>query len=296
MAKTKKWTADDLLKRLRNRFDGSGYVVLIEIPRYTGGWKHQWIDAAVVSLWTSKGHYRAAFEIKIGRQDFLKELANPDKSAWVRDIFHEFWFVAPRGLIDKEELPEGVGLMVPRGETLQIVRAASRKEEIETDQLLVGCLLRAAVREMEHREREAERMALKNSRDYQRAMHWMKAIQKFCDERHVIGYPNSPEEALDCLRKATSDQKDESDKRCIVDIIRGFQHRMLRLLDEFVPLAYVGLLETDKDGQRMMSLYGSGKEEAFKRAEDDKRSFDWEQSVKWLEGRARALLKMRKTK
>ena len=74
-----------------------------EPPRY--------IDAFAINLWPSKNHRRIAYEIKVSRADFLKELKTPEKRAWAIEISHQFYFVAPAGIIKLEEIPAGCGLL-----------------------------------------------------------------------------------------------------------------------------------------------------------------------------------------
>ena len=52
-----------------------------------------------------------ALEIKVSREDFLAELAEPSKRDPAIAISNRFAFVAPVGLIKPEELPEGAGLI-----------------------------------------------------------------------------------------------------------------------------------------------------------------------------------------
>lgn len=74
-----------------------------EPPRY--------IDALAINLWPSKNHRRIAYEIKVSRADFLKELKFPEKRAWATEISHQFYFVAPAGIININEVPDGCGLL-----------------------------------------------------------------------------------------------------------------------------------------------------------------------------------------
>ncbi|VAW72231.1 hypothetical protein MNBD_GAMMA12-1661 [hydrothermal vent metagenome] len=72
---------------------------------------HRYIDAFAINLWPSKKHRKIAYEIKVSRADFLKELKSPEKRQWASEISHQFYFIAPQGIIRTEELPEGCGLL-----------------------------------------------------------------------------------------------------------------------------------------------------------------------------------------
>lgn len=52
-----------------------------------------------------------ALEIKVTHEDFLRELDQPRKRIPAMDIAHRFAFVAPAGVIPKDEVPEGCGLL-----------------------------------------------------------------------------------------------------------------------------------------------------------------------------------------
>jgi hypothetical protein len=64
------------------------------------------------------------YEVKVSRSDFLQD------RKWERylGVCHEFAFVCPRGLIQPEELPEGVGLLWSHGQRLMTKRKPVRRE------------------------------------------------------------------------------------------------------------------------------------------------------------------------
>lgn len=56
-----------------------------------------------------------AFEIKTSRQDFKNEIKNPSKRGAVEAFCTEFYFVCPVGLLDRDEIPAGCGLIYADG-------------------------------------------------------------------------------------------------------------------------------------------------------------------------------------
>lgn len=52
-----------------------------------------------------------AYEVKVTRADFLRELEDPTKRAAAMLLSNEFFFATPPGLISPDELPEDCGLM-----------------------------------------------------------------------------------------------------------------------------------------------------------------------------------------
>lgn len=82
-----------------------------ELPNGTGGRKTRTIDLFALNLWPSKGYQSLAFEVKVDRADFRRELDDPTKRAPWEALAHETWFVAPEGVIPVVEVPEGWGLL-----------------------------------------------------------------------------------------------------------------------------------------------------------------------------------------
>lgn len=76
-----------------------------------GPFGEHYIDMMVFNCWPSKGWLRIAFEIKTSRSDFLDELKRPEKR-WLAQMYsHQFYYVAPKGVVEMRELPGGCGLI-----------------------------------------------------------------------------------------------------------------------------------------------------------------------------------------
>lgn len=69
------------------------------------------------------------YEIKVDRGDFLRD----EKWEGYREFCTHFWFVCPHGVIAKEELPWGVGLVyvTKTGRSLRTVRKAARGADVD---------------------------------------------------------------------------------------------------------------------------------------------------------------------
>jgi hypothetical protein len=76
-----------------------------------GKGSEQRIDAFALALWPSKNWASHAYEIKVNRADFLKELRSPLKRRAALRYSNMFWFVTPEGLVKPEEIPVEAGLM-----------------------------------------------------------------------------------------------------------------------------------------------------------------------------------------
>jgi hypothetical protein len=58
-----------------------------------------------MNLYPSRGLEINGFEVTASRQDWIKELKSPEKSAPVQRFCDRRWIVAPAGIIQPGELP-----------------------------------------------------------------------------------------------------------------------------------------------------------------------------------------------
>lgn len=129
--------------------DAGEYAFLIHVRDAAGFDAKRTIDAIAVSLWPSRGLVIDAFEVKVSRSDWQRELAQPAKAEVACRIADRFWIAAPPGVVQAGELPETWGLVEVTGRGLRTVKAApllhggkTRGRPISRD--LLVCLLRAA--------------------------------------------------------------------------------------------------------------------------------------------------------
>ncbi len=144
-------------KLLREKYLPGEWALIFELGKAVGWDSNQGrIDAAAFNCWPSKGHHRLAFEVKRTRGDFLRELKTPKKREWVEENFHQCYFVTPHGLVEKDELPEGWGLIyaTKKADKLRQVKQAVHRKVGPLPETLALAAIRAC----------AERMARAESR------------------------------------------------------------------------------------------------------------------------------------
>lgn len=124
-------TANDILKVLLDRYHSSaGWLSFPEL-RDGPGFDKRSIDLFVMHSWPSKRMQRIAFEIKINIQDFNRELKQPDKREPFVRFANEFYFVTPKGLLDKykNDIPSECGLVeVTERNILRVTKRAEYHE------------------------------------------------------------------------------------------------------------------------------------------------------------------------
>ena len=67
------------------------------------------IDLFTIS--SEKGNYTTAYEIKVSRGDFLKDIKDKSKQRGARLYSTNFYYVAPKGMIQEDEVPLWAGLL-----------------------------------------------------------------------------------------------------------------------------------------------------------------------------------------
>ena len=117
-----------VVRHLQEIHPAPEWATFQEFADGTGGAKARTIDLLAFNLWPSKGYQTVAYEVKVSRADFRRELDDPSKRAPWELLAHETWFAAPTGVISKAEVPEGWGLLEVSddGKTKRTVRAMQR--------------------------------------------------------------------------------------------------------------------------------------------------------------------------
>lgn len=193
---------EQVINALRNRYDDNGwsYAFLEQVSDGTGKDCNRWADALAVQLWTSRGLEIIGFEIKVSRQDWIKELKQPQKADAIAKYCHRWYLVVgDTNIVQFGELPMNWGLMAPyTKKSLKIVKpAVINKNPKPVDMSFLCAILRRTTQQLTDR-------AVKNV-EYQRGY----------DE----GFKHGKEE-LDYLRESKNEQLDTLQNK-----IKDFQER-----------------------------------------------------------------------
>lgn len=107
-------TSDDIVGFLYKRWKGDDVLAIDELRIGTGFGKdaQQRIDFWAMVATPSGRFRRVAYEIKVSRSDFRKEIINPYKRRRALLLSNEFYFITPPGLVnDPAILPVEAGLI-----------------------------------------------------------------------------------------------------------------------------------------------------------------------------------------
>ena len=147
----------DLYARLARRIaNAPGEILIREVGNGAGSKNSGWVDAISMQTWPSKGLAITGYELKATRQDWLRELDNPEKNRAWQGCADMFYIVAPKGIVEILELPHMWGLMIPSGDALRIqVRAQwDGKSSTSVPYGMVAAIFRAIERDRTAHEAE----------------------------------------------------------------------------------------------------------------------------------------------
>lgn len=129
---------------IRERFRPPEWAVAFEVRDATGARGSRWADAVAVNCYPSRGLAVHGFECKESRNDWLRELKNPEKSIAVQRYCDHWWIVTTNAtIVPAGELPESWGLLVANGRGLHEVVAAPKLQPQPMDRLFAVSLVRA---------------------------------------------------------------------------------------------------------------------------------------------------------
>lgn len=134
-------TVADLTRALEKRHPFPQWVLCPEVT-IEGAQGLRYIDLLAVSFrWT------VAYEFKVTREDFLKELSDPNKRREAMEVASQFSFCAPAGIIKVDELPVGAGLVeVFHNGNYNITQEGAGLERPPPDWSLAVRMLRSVVK------------------------------------------------------------------------------------------------------------------------------------------------------
>lgn len=272
---SEKWTSAMVRERIAMRFgERRRYAVFYEVNEGTGLYGKSWIDVAVFSLWPSDGLHRYAFEVKVSRQDFLHELAQPMKNAWARDCFHAFYFATAPGVVKSlDEIPEGCGWYVATANGLQLKKAATLKAAPILDDGLMASCMRSSQGAVEVAVKEARAAFRENDQEVLRGRAVTAAVNRFFRARggHYTSAELLGEEGIydELMSLATNDDARAMQRR-IQDALEQVQSTYEDLLWKMAALGAIGF-ESAEEFNRAFPQYRKPDQDLILRARKSRR-------------------------
>lgn len=146
-----KRTSQKRIEKRVNNWDGTEYR--FEVSGETGWamfremlteqWNSSRIDLWAIAYWrgAQRGWHgcvrphdglAVAFEVKVSRSDFKREILLPSKRNAALRHSHCYYFAVPEGMVDADEVPEGCGLVYisEKGRIRRVIKPECRKIEV----------------------------------------------------------------------------------------------------------------------------------------------------------------------
>jgi hypothetical protein len=142
-AEQAKITSREIMAALLERHRPPEWASFSEMRR--AGWADDTrIDLFTVNTWASQKLRSVAYEVKVSRGDFRRELRNSHKRRLAERVATECYFVASAKMIKPSELPEGWGLIELFSWGLRMKTRALRREPAPWPRDFIAMLARRA--------------------------------------------------------------------------------------------------------------------------------------------------------
>ena len=154
--------AHDLFIRLQGTFSAPGYITLEEVRDATGFDGHRTADAIAISLYRSRGKALWGFEMKVSRNDWLKELKQPEKAESIMQYCNYWGLVVPdKNIVKDGELPDSWGMFVAQKNRLKCVKPCPKLDPLPMSLTMLTALAYA----INQRGTKADEHALNKARN-----------------------------------------------------------------------------------------------------------------------------------
>jgi hypothetical protein len=135
--------ARSLEERIVLKYPQPAWVVLNEVRDGTGfDTRGIEADAIAFGVWPSRGLQIIGFEIKVHRNDWLRELKNPAKAEGIAKYCDQWFLVTCDGVVKPEEIPANWGWYVGTKSGLKLEKAPKDLEPKEIGRLFLMSIIR----------------------------------------------------------------------------------------------------------------------------------------------------------
>jgi hypothetical protein len=149
-------TSQQICQLLRDQYKQPEYAIAFEVGDATGFQCRRHADAIAMSLYPSRGLGIYGFEIKVSRNDLIKELETPEKAESIAQFCNGWYLVYPMDLKDKDlQIPVAWGIIKASDTGLKTVRAAQPFIPKDPTRPFLAALFRGMCKEDESRVAEA---------------------------------------------------------------------------------------------------------------------------------------------
>ncbi len=225
-------TAQAVEAAVKKRFERPAWALLWQVGNATGFGCNRHADAVAFSLWPSRGLELHGIEIKVSRQDWLKEIAAPAKAEEIAKFCDRWWLVVGDAAIVRDgELPATWGLLVLKGKKLFCVKEAPKLKPEPMPRSFIAALFRRADEVAFRREEAAECRGFERGKTITE-----QAVTDGTELKRLRQEHESLKQRLDDFEKESGIRIDQWGAGNIGKAVRMLKHAAHRVSDPVVEL------------------------------------------------------------
>lgn len=133
-------TATDLCAALDKRHDDQEWWTFREVTFDDAGHR---ADYLALNRWKSRGFALHGYEVKVSRNDWLRELKQPAKAETIVGYCNAWSIATPPGIVEVSELPLGWGLLEWSGKRWKVIAKPVANGATEIPRFLWAAMIRA---------------------------------------------------------------------------------------------------------------------------------------------------------
>lgn len=190
-----KLQAHELFQRLQGTFSEPAYITLEEVRDATGFDGVRSADAIAISLYRSRGKSVWGFELKVSRNDWLKELKQPEKAESIMRYCNYWALVVPhKDIVKPGELPPSWGMYIAQKNRLKCVVPCPKLDPLPMSITFLTALVYAVA----HRQAKLDVAAINAARD----AGYKEGVRRTGDDRYENNYKELKEK-VEAFEKAS---------------------------------------------------------------------------------------------
>lgn len=141
-----KTTAKEVKKILKNKYSQPEYEIFFEVSSTTGTLNNQtrYADVVAFNMFASREYKIIGFEIKVNRNDLLKELKEASKAEAIYKYCDEWYLVVANNILrETDEVPDNWGIMeINENNKIKTIRKSKRNQNVILDRTFIASILR----------------------------------------------------------------------------------------------------------------------------------------------------------
>lgn len=137
--------ATDVKIALRNAHPAPEWAIMFEVADATGAVHSRLADAIAMNMWPSRGLAIVGYEVKVYRNDWLREIKKPQKAEAISSFCDHWNLITPPSIAKPEEIPEPWGwIEVQENGRLKTIKQAPKLDAKPPTREFVASMLRSA--------------------------------------------------------------------------------------------------------------------------------------------------------